>query len=216
MIDIVLVDDHKIIRDGIKSFLKEENDFRVIGEGSNGKEILTVIAEKQPDVLLIDINMSDLDGHELTKIVKEKYPEVKILVLSMLDHEQCVVKMMDAGASGYALKNIGKEELFFAIRMVAGGSKFICSAIGLSLLSKVKAVTVQPHLAVPEMKTELSQREIEVLRNIAEGLTNAEIADKLFTSKRTIESHRQNIIDKTNVKNTASLIKFAIKNGLID
>jgi DNA-binding NarL/FixJ family response regulator len=216
MIDIVLVDDHKIIRDGIKAFLNDDSGIRVVGEGANGNELLEILEQKHPDVLLMDINMPEMDGFEATKAVKEKYPDIKVLVLSMLDHEKYVNKMMEAGATGYALKNAGKDELLFAIKTVASGAKFICTDIGLSFMNKLQSNPQPLQITTEKKGAELSNREIEVLRNIAEGLTNAEIADKLFTSKRTIESHRQNIIEKTQVKNTAALIKYALTNGIID
>lgn len=218
MINIILVDDHKIIRDGIRAFLREEKDITVTGEAGNGRELLQVLAStEQPHVILMDINMPDMDGFEATKAILEQFPEIKIMVLSMLDHEKYVQKMLDAGAAGYTLKNTGKDELLFGIRTVAAGNKFICTDIGLCFLNKlVKGPVVSFNQSTEKKASDLSQREIEVLKLIAEGLTNAEIADKLFTSKRTIESHRQNIIEKTQVKNTASLIKYALTQGIID
>jgi|SRR5688572_6105677 len=214
-INLVLVDDHKIIRDGIKAFLRED-DINIVGEAGNGRELLNLLAETQADVVLLDINMPEMDGYETTKAIKEQFPEVKVLVLSMLDHEKYVQQMFDAGAMGYTLKNIGQEELVHAIRMVAGGNKFISTEVALTFLNKLRNIMPASAWQNHEKKpSDLSAREIEVLKLIAEGMTNAEIADKLFTSKRTIESHRQNIIEKTQVKNTAALIKYALNNGLI-
>ncbi len=216
-INLVLVDDHKIIRDGIKAFLRED-DINIVGEAANGKELLELLAETQADVVLMDVNMPEMDGFEATRAIKEQFPEIKILILSMLDHEKYVQQMINAGAMGYALKNIGKEELLHAIRLVADGHKFISTDVAFSFLHKLQTNSNGGTAwQAPEKKpTDLSAREIEVLKLIAEGMTNAEIADKLFTSKRTIESHRQNIIEKTNVKNTAALIKYALNNGIID
>lgn len=217
MVNIILADDHKIIRDGIKAFLREDADINVVGEASNGNELLQTLSSVKPDVVLMDINMPEMDGFAATQAIKEQYPDVKVLILSMLDHEKYVQKMLDAGAMGYTLKNTGKDELLYAIKMVAEGNKFISTDVALSFLNKLQVQS--PVIAKPtiEKKTgELSAREIEVLKLIAEGMTNAEIADKLFTSKRTIESHRQNIIEKTQVKNTAALIKYALNNGIIE
>jgi DNA-binding NarL/FixJ family response regulator len=217
MVNIILADDHKIIRDGIKAFLREDADINVIGEASNGNELLKTLSEVKPDVVLMDINMPEMDGFEATKAIKEQFPDIKVLILSMLDHENYVQKMLDAGAMGYTLKNTGKDELLYAIKMVAEGNRFICTDVALSFLNKLQnGVPVTRAVSAEKKSSDLSAREVEVLRLIAEGMTNAEIADKLFTSKRTIESHRQNIIDKTQVKNTASLIKYALTNGLID
>jgi DNA-binding NarL/FixJ family response regulator len=217
MVNIILADDHKIIRDGIKAFLRDDSEIKVVGEASNGNELLQTLNEVKPDVVLMDINMPEMDGFEATKAIKAQFPDVKVLILSMLDHEKYVQKMMDAGAMGYTLKNTGKDELLYAIKMVAEGNKFICTDVALSFLNKLQhnapAIVTQPF---GKKASDLSAREIEVLKLIAEGMTNAEIADKLFTSKRTIESHRQNIIEKTQVKNTAALIKYALTHGIID
>ena len=135
----------------------------------------------------------------------------------MLDHEKYVQQMLDAGAMGYTLKNTGKDELVHAIRMVANGNRFIGTDVAFAFLNKLRNILPAPaNQAYEKKSTDLSAREIEVLKLIAEGMTNAEIADKLFTSKRTIESHRQNIIEKTQVKNTAALIKYALNTGLIN
>ncbi|MBC8081660.1 MAG: response regulator transcription factor, partial [Hymenobacter sp.] len=143
------------------------------------------------------------------------YPDVRVLVLSMLNHENYVHRMMEAGASGYVLKNADISEITYGIRMVAAGRSFLCSEVGLDMLYKIVRTTALPPDAPRPRSGELSKRELEVLQLISEGLTNAEIADKLFTSKRTIETHRQNIIEKTQAKNTASLIKYAVSNGLL-
>ncbi|KAA9346216.1 response regulator transcription factor [Adhaeribacter soli] len=218
MINIALVDDHKIVRDGIKALLKDEN-INVIGEASNGAALIKLLEEITPDLIIMDMNMPEQDGFLTMQKIREKNPEQKVMVLSMHDNEKYVARMLQLGASGYALKNIGKEELVCGIRLIETGNKFICTDLSMSFLGKlVHTPTTQSISNNHQEKkgAELSQREIEVLRLIAEGLTNAEIADKLFTSKRTIESHRQNIIEKTQVKNTAALIKYALTHGLID
>lgn len=219
MINVVLVDDHKIIRDGLKALLKGE-EINVIGEAAGGLELLDLLETNSPDLIIMDVNMPGLDGFETLKQVRERFPEQKVLILSMLDHEKYVTKMLDLGASGYALKNIGRDELLCGIRLIDGGNKFIGTDLSLALLQKLQQNPAS-HISSFDQSSakkasDLSNREIEVLRLIAEGLTNAEIADKLFTSKRTIESHRQNIIEKTQVKNTAALIKYALNNGIID
>lgn len=224
MIKVILVDDHKIIRDGIKSLLKEDHEIQVIGEAANGTELIDLIARLEADVVLMDINMPKMDGFETTKYLKEHHPEIKILVLSMLDHENYITKMFGAGALGYLLKNTGRDELVHAIQLVASGNTYICSDIAINLLKNVNHsnTEIQPKSENNKETTkekhingDLSKREVEVLKLIAEGFTNAEIADKLFTSKRTVESHRQKLIEKTQAKNTAALIKYAISNNLI-
>ncbi|RDC63489.1 response regulator transcription factor [Adhaeribacter pallidiroseus] len=216
MIHILLVDDHKIIRDGIKSLLKDEATIEVVGEASNAQELIEILPEKEVDVIIMDLNMPVMDGFEGTKYIKENHPDKKVLVLSMLDNENYISKVMDAGASGYILKNTGREEMIYAITTIAAGNLFICTEIALNLLKRVQSSTAKIENNGTRQPGDLSKREIEVLRLIAEGLTNAEIADKLFTSKRTIESHRQHLIEKTQAKNTAALVKFALEKGIID
>jgi DNA-binding NarL/FixJ family response regulator len=215
MIKVVLADDHKIIRDGVRAMIAHEATIEVVAEASNGSELLDILSHTPADVAIVDINMPGMDGYEATRHIVEQYPEVKVLILSMLDHEGYINKMMEAGAKGYLLKNTGKDEFIFAIQRVASGSQFICTEIGLSLLKKANTHMPKMNTFTDKGAGDLSKREVEVLQLIAEGFTNAEIADKLFTSKRTIESHRQSLLDKTNSNNTATLIKYALSNGLI-
>ena len=213
---VILVDDHTIIRDGIKALLKDNKDIVVVGEAGTGKELLSMLPHVDADVVMMDINMPELDGFETTTILREQNSDVKILILSMLDHENYIAKILDAGASGYLLKNTGREEMVCGIKIVAAGGQFISSAISLNLLKKLQNPNYKPVSAEEKQTRDLSQREIEILKLIADGLTNAEIADKIFTSKRTVETHRQNIIEKTKAKNTAALIKYAIGKGIIN
>jgi DNA-binding NarL/FixJ family response regulator len=214
-IRLILVDDHTIIRDGIKALLKDKEDMVVVGEAGNGKELLDLVATTPVDVVMMDVNMPEMDGFETTAYLKEHYEHIKVLVLSMLDHESYISKIMNAGASGYMLKNTGREELICGIRIVASGGQFICSSVSINLLKKLQNPNYKPVSTEEKQTRDLSQREVEILKLIADGLTNAEIADKIFTSKRTVETHRQNIIEKTKAKNTAALIKYAISKGII-
>lgn len=224
MIRLVLTDDHKIIRDGVKSLLADVDEFNVVGETSNGHDLLQLLAETEVDVLLLDINMPDMDGYQTATQVIERYPDSKILVLSMLEHENYINKMLDIGALGYILKNTGREELIYAIQTVAQGKPYVSTEITMSLLQKMRHFPGESDHREPERPAapahkapgDLSKREVEVLGLIAQGYTNAEIADKLFTSKRTVETHRQNLLDKTKSNNTATLIKFAVQKGLIE
>ena len=214
MIRIILTDDHAIIRDGIRSLLRDEPGMEVVGEASNGEELLAMLPETSTDVVLLDLNMPGMDGFATLAVLREEYPQTRVLVLSMLDHERYVAQALDAGALGYTLKNTGRSELIYALHTVAAGQPFLCTAIGIGLLRKFQSPEQGGSEAAKTSST-LSKRELEVLQLIAEGLTNAESADKLFTSKRTIETHRQNIIEKTQAKNTAALIKFAVSSGLL-
>ncbi len=217
MINVLLAEDHNVVRNGIKSLLEKEINLQVIGEATNGQQALNLLAgEVKVDIILADLNMPGLNGIELTAAVKANYPKIKVIILSMLDHEKYIIEAFKAGSSAYILKNVTADELVFAIKHVCNNDeRYICSELALRLLDKLlhrPEVIIAPEL--PE--TDLSKREVEVLALIAEGFTNQEIADKLFTSKRTIEGHRQNLIDKTSTRNTAALIRYAILSGLIN
>ena len=166
-------------------------------------------------MVLLDINMPEMDGPETARQLQIHYPNIRILVLSMLASTDYIFKMLDAGALGYLLKSAGLDEIAHGIRTVAAGRRFLCSEAGLAALYRLRTEANAAAPADPVKPGALSKRETEVLQLIAEGLTNSEIADKLFTSKRTIETHRQNIITKTQMKNTASLIRFAVSEGLV-
>ncbi|MDH5826813.1 response regulator transcription factor [Sphingobacterium faecium] len=217
MIKIVLAEDHLVVLNGVRLLLESQTDLEVIGEGTNGNMILEGFkAGNIPDVLITDINMSDMDGLELINQVKKLYPTVKVIVLSMLNNMQYVLQAFQNGASGYLVKNVGYEEMLYAIRHVAKGRKFICEDISLLMLDTLqKSPTSFLDIEQIMLKIGLTEREMEVLELIGEGFTNLQIADKLFLSKRTVEGHRQNLLEKTGVKNTASLIKYAIKTGLM-
>lgn len=218
-IRLLLADDHAILRDGLRALLSARPGLQVVGEARNGAELLTLLETTPADVVLMDVNMPVLDGFDTMPELRTRHPSLRVLVLSMLDHEKYVLRMLDAGAAGYILKNASIATIIHAIEEVAAGRRFLCSGIGLSLLHKLMLIDPQPAgapLAGLPPGLELTSRELEVLCLIAEGFTNQEIADKLFTSKRTTETHRQNILTKTQAKNTASLIKMALGWGLIE
>ena len=214
MTRLILADDHKILRDGIRVLLAADPELNVVGEASNGQELLDLLATTPTDVVLMDVQMPVLDGLATMPLLRARFPEVRVLVLSMLDHENYVARMLEAGASGYILKNAALPEIIYAIHAVMRGQPFLCTEIGLGLLDKLLAQPTSMPLAA-STDPDLTSRELEVLKLIAEGLTNGEIAEKLFASKRTIETHRQNIIGKTQAKNTAALVKLAVSRGLI-
>jgi DNA-binding NarL/FixJ family response regulator len=216
MIQIILAEDHNIVRNGIRSLLEKEKDFEVAGEAVNGKEVL-VLLEKgvTADIVLADMNMPELSGIELIAKLKQLVPSCKVIVLSALDHEKYVVQAFQTGANGYLLKSVSPDELIFAIRHVCDGSQYICSELTSRFLNRLLSM---PDTVTTEFAEgiEFSSREIEILGFIAEGYTNQEIADKVFTSKRTVEGHRQALIEKTGARNTAALVRFALMNGIIN
>ncbi|MBC6111686.1 response regulator [Pedobacter fastidiosus] len=216
-IKVLLADDHTIVRNGIISLLRNESSIEIISEASNGTDVINQLkAGLQPDIIVTDINLSGINGIELTTIIRARYPKVKIIILTTLDHENYVSQSLDAGASGFLLKNVNIEEVIFAIKNVALGYKYVCTAITIKLLAQSRGRFAIGPSSILKPDIELSKREIEILALIADGFTNSEIAEKLFTSKRTIEGNRQSLLDKTGKKNTAALINFVVRNGIID
>jgi DNA-binding NarL/FixJ family response regulator len=216
MIHIVLAEDHNIVRNGIISLLEKEADIDVAGAATNGHEVLALLESgTRADVVLADMNMPGMGGIELTAAIKEKYPDCKVIILSALDHEKYVIKAFQAGASGYLLKSVSADELVFSVKHILLNNLYICSELTSKFLKRL--LTIPDPAALHEINDiEFSQKEIEVLGMITEGYTNQEIADKLFTGKRTIESQRQALIDKTGSRNTAALVRFAITNGIVN
>lgn len=213
-INILLAEDHGIVREGLRLLLHDEEEVNVVAEAANGKEALELLKKKHVNVILMDMNMPEMNGLECTKAVKEKFPEVNVLILSMYDHENYLLDVLDAGADGYLLKSSSKDELLFAINKVANGGVYISPEFTLNLLTR-KRLEKSISTVAPAPKVTLSDREMDVLELIAQGLTNAEMADKLFISVRTIETRRKKLLEKTGTSNTATLIRYAILNGLI-
>ncbi len=215
MIRVFLVDDHVIMCDGLRAVLAGDPLLQVVGEAANGQKLLDQLPAVPVDVVLIDMNMPVLGGLATTQELHVRYPHVRILMLSMLTNEHTIAEVLAAGAHGFVLKNADKSEIVAAILAVAAGKRFLCSDIGFSLLKKLTASEGAP--ADPDAKrlAGLSHREQEILQLVAVGLTNQQIADQLFTSLRTVESHRQNLLVKTGAKNTPALVKYAIQQGLL-
>lgn len=212
MIKVFLVEDHDIVRDGIKSILTDTPGISVIGEASNGNELLKQISP-ETDIVIMDIHMPLLDGVETTKLLSLQNKNVKILILSMLDHENYITELFNAGVKGYMLKSTGKDELIYAIKRIHNSGMYISPEI---MAKSIDRFILLPRDNSNKTNIALSKRELEVLRLLSEGLTNNEIAEKLYTSRRTIETHRKNLIDKTSSKNTAALIRYAIMEGIIN
>ncbi|MDQ0965171.1 DNA-binding NarL/FixJ family response regulator [Flavobacterium sp. W4I14] len=213
---VILAEDHNIVRNGIKMLLESQGEITVVAEANNGLEVLRYFAEGgHADIVIADINMPEMDGISLIAQLRTLSPATHVVMLSMLDNEKYVAQAFIEGARGYLLKNVGEDELNFALRYVAGGGKYLCAELAEKLLDKLTQTTIQ-HPETNGQHIDFSLREMEVLHLIADGYTNTEMADKLFLSKRTIEGHRQALIDKTGAKNTAALIRFAVVNGFIN
>ena len=210
MIRLFLVDDHPMLRDGLRVLFQQDPSLQVVGEAENGEQLLAQLPATPCDVVLLDLHMPGLDGLATTLRLRAEFPGVRILILSMADHERAIGQVLAAGASGYVLKNAGHEEIVAGVRAVAAGQRFLCSELGLTMLEKLLAGVSE---SVPKSISGLTAREQEILRLVTDGLTTAQIAEKLFTSPRTVESHRQNIMEKTGTKNTAALVKVAVSQG---
>ncbi len=214
MIRILLAEDHNIVRNGIKMLLEADDQIKVVGEAVNGLEVMKQIATQPIDIILADINMPEMDGMQLLKELKAKHPEIKVMLLSMHDHEKYVMEAFKNDADGYLLKNIGADELIFAVKFVNQGRKYLCSELTMALMDNLLK-SKQYLVSMLDNEIDFSLRELEILQLIAEGLTNLEMSEKLFLSKRTIEGHRQSLLDKTGSKNSAALIRYGVLHGLI-
>jgi two-component system, NarL family, response regulator NreC len=211
-IQVIIVDDHKLVTDCISLFLKGANTIEVIGVCHSGKDILAMLKKARPEVILLDISMPEMSGIQVTEAVKKKYPEIKILILSMHSDYNNISDAIDAGADGYVPKDVSSEELVEAINTISNGKNYFHSTISDEIVKNYATKRQKNATLLPQ----LTRRELEVLQLFAEGYNNSEIADKLYLSVRTIESHKNHILQKTNMKNSVELIKFAIKNKIID
>jgi len=212
MINVAIVDDHKIFRDGVASILKDEEGFEIVWSTANVTDTMAAIKDGLPDVILMDISLGESSGITLTKQLISLYPELKILALSMHFEDIYIIKVLEAGAKGYLLKEAGSEELIRAIKTVQNGNTYYSRHASDVL---IKHITRGTRPKEKNNDIPLTKREIEVLKLIAEEYSNAEIAEELFISIRTVDTHRRNLLDKLDVKNTAGLVKYAIKNGLV-
>lgn len=214
MIKVVITDDHQLVLDGLRSILEQQTEIKVISTANNGADLLRQLTFIKPDIVLMDIDMPVMNGIEATQQVKVNYPDISIIMLTMHDEKAMVKKLTDIGASGFILKNSDKDELLQAIKRVHQGGMYFSSELTMNLISH--GITPVNPGSVDDKKALLTEREIEILKLIAEGLSNKEIGDKLFISHRTVDTHRTNLMKKLDVSNIAGLIRYAIKNGFID
>lgn len=207
---VILVDDHKLFRDGLKLLLNNSGKVNVIIEASNGIEFLNIIENNQDAIVFMDIQMPELNGIETTKLALKKYPDLKIIVLTMFGEDEYYYQMIEAGVKGFLLKNADIDEVLNSIETVAKGENCFSKELLYQIIQNLSQAK-RTDYNVPN----LSEREIEILQLICEGLSNQEIADKLFISKRTVDTHRSNVLEKTGTNNTASLVMYSIKQGII-
>lgn len=213
--NILLAEDHTVIRNGLRMLLETDKNIKVAAEAMNGQEVLDLLEHNNEiDVVLSDINMPVIDGIALTTALKLRGSRVKVVILSMHEKDKFIYEAFHAGAFGYLLKSVSTKELIYALNHIYSGGHYLCADLAMAMVNK-NLESSHPPKSELSGSLEFSPREIEILKLIAEGLTNQEVSDKLFLSKRTIEGHRQSLIEKTGVRNTAGLISFAMRNGLI-
>ena len=211
---IILVDDHALFRSGLRGLLDSRDEYTVVGEAGDGAEFLNMLLSTEADVVFMDISMPVMNGAEATERALQMRPELKIITLSMFGDENYYARMVDAGACGFLLKDSDIDEVVAAIEAVMAGDNYFSPALQSSLGSFGSAeADDEPREDSPDG---LSSREIEILVGVCRGLSNQEIADELFISKRTVDKHRANIMEKTGCKNTANLVVYAISHRLID
>lgn len=213
-INIVIADDHEIVRDGIIAMLEELSHIKVIGEAESGEDVITLCEDdkkKRIDLIIMDLNMGEMGGIEATRRVKKRFPHIKILALTMMKDEEKIREMTEAGASGYIFKNSGMEELLEAIEKVMNGELYFSDEAVYSIITRKKDEESKGR----SEETDLTDRELEVLELICKEYTNAEIAEKLYISVRTVDAHRRNLLQKTGARNTAGLVRYALKHDLL-
>ncbi|MDM8525982.1 response regulator transcription factor [Desulfococcaceae bacterium HSG8] len=211
-IRILLADDHRILREGLKKLIEEEEGFLVVGEAKDGLETVRLAQNFTPEMVIMDISMPGLNGIEATIRILSEYPETKVIALSMHRESKYVMGMLEAGAKGYLLKDCAFDEVIKAISTVAGGSNYLSP--GITDIVITESLNRMGKQVQTSARSLLTQREIEVLQLLAEGIKSKEVGKQLFISKKTVETHRRNIMQKLNLNSTAELVRFAIREGI--
>lgn len=204
MIRVLLADDHKMFVEGLYSILSHEEGFKILGQAADGVELMDLLKTNQPDVIVLDINMPRMDGIESASQIVKEYPEVKILIVSMFKKSVMIERLLKIGVNGYILKDAGKKELLAAVRSVAMGDDYFGA--------EVKEKIIENLQRKGNGEIELTEREIEILENLAKGFTTAEISEKIFISPHTVETHRKNLMRKAHVSNVVQLINWGREN----
>ncbi len=209
---IILADDHHLFRDGIKSLLMDEESIEIVGEVSSGVELLELLKEVSTDLIISDISMPKMNGIEACRIIKQDYPDIKFLILSMHNNEEFIKEAISMGANGYLPKDISREELLKGIFAIKNGQDYFSEEVSKTIMQSF----IQKVKHEDEKKEEcLTKREIEILKYVSEGYINKEIADLLSISIRTVDSHKNNIMNKLKLKSSIDMVKYAIKNNLV-
>lgn len=217
MIKVLIADDHQLFRDGTKALFALADDIEVVGEAEDGQRIMQLLGNGLvADIIITDLNMPLMGGIELAEAIKRQNLAVKIIMVTMLDHERFIVQAFKAGVDGYLIKNAPAQEMIYAVRHVYANNRYLSMHLGLRMLDRLMNTPILQQGENEVRDVNFSERELEVLELIAIGYTNQEVADKLFTSKRTVEGHRQNMLEKTGMRNTVALVKYAALNGIIN
>jgi DNA-binding NarL/FixJ family response regulator len=214
-IRIFLVEDHDLVRDGLKALLSSIPDIAIAGEASTGRSFFEKLRIVEPDIVVLDISLPDISGIEITRRLRQEYPRVKVLILSMYTNEDFVTGAIRSGAKGYLPKNTSRDELVKAIYALYRGEEFFGDTISKILLKSFIRTAVETDVREEKPAYNLSSRETEILRHYAEGLNNKEIGAKLNISVRTVETHKNHIMKKLGIKSPVEMVKFAIRNKLI-
>lgn len=213
MINVIVADDHRMFTDALQGFFTAESGIQLVGSVGNGDELMLLLKTLKPHVILLDINMPGMNGITATSLIRKKYPRIKIVIVTMYRTPEFIINLYKLGVDGYLLKNSSKEELIDAIKNVDKGGKSFSDFVSDTVL-KEKQYNRPEHF--DDGKFSFSNRETEIVRLLANGLSTQEVADKLFLSFYTIESHRKNMLNKLNLRNTAELVKYAAHLGLLD
>lgn len=211
-IRIVLADDHEIFRDGFNVMLRKQSDIKLVGEASNGKELIEITGKLMPDIILTDIKMPVIGGIEATKLLTNLYPGINIIALTMFDDDNLIIDMLEAGAKGYLLKSAHKNEIIEAIKTVYKSETYYCKNTSTKLVQMIAQSRFNPYKEI--QKPVFSKKEIDMIILICQEASNKEIASKLFLSIRTIEGYREKIQEKMRAKTTAGIVIYAIKTGI--
>lgn len=209
---VIIADDHEMVRDGLELMISKIVELELVGDASNGEQLVTKTDKLKPDVILTDVKMPVMSGIEATKKIKQKFPHIGIIALSSFDEESLIMDMLNAGASGYLLKNASKKEIREAVQMVYKGESYYCKETNRRLAEIVAKGGLQNRQTIQEER--FTERELEVIRMICEGLSSKAIASILGLKTRTVERYRDSIMDKMDVKNSPAVVIYAVKHGL--
>jgi len=210
-IKLFILDDHQMLIDGLKALLKDQKQFEIVGESVNALHALEQLSKNIPNIVLTDVSMPEMNGIEFTTRLKKDFPKIKILALSMFGDRQMISDMLDAGADGYILKNTGRSELVSALNKLASGGMYFGDEVSAEMMKAISAKEKKQN----EDEVRLTEREKEIVKLIAKEYSNAQIAEELFISERTVETHRKNIFRKTNTKSVIGLLKWAMEKGIV-